>query len=120
MELREYWSILRRRWWIPVLLGLLVAVLSLLQMRPWPDSGPLRDALRCLSREIPAEALVARIDDVPARLRNDLYLAAATRARADGQEKDFQNLLRRCLQSSTPASEWPGPLARRYRSGGSR
>lgn len=35
MELREYWAILRRRWWIPVLLGLLVGLLSLLQLRPW-------------------------------------------------------------------------------------
>ena len=55
MELREYWSILRRRWWIPVLLGLLVAVLSLLQMRPWQPKPPSYSAsLRMLVGVMPA------------------------------------------------------------------
>ena len=35
MELREYWEIFKRRWWIPVLLMLLVGFLSILQLRPW-------------------------------------------------------------------------------------
>lgn len=35
MELREYFVLLRRRWWLPVVLTLLVAVLSALQLRPW-------------------------------------------------------------------------------------
>ncbi len=33
MELREYWKILRRRWWIPALLLVLVAVASLITYR---------------------------------------------------------------------------------------
>ena len=35
MELREYWRIIKRRWWIPVLLTGLVGVISLAQLRPW-------------------------------------------------------------------------------------
>jgi capsular polysaccharide biosynthesis protein len=55
MELREYWSILRRRWWIPVLLGLLVAALSLLQLRPWQPKPPSYAAsLRMLVGVMPA------------------------------------------------------------------
>lgn len=40
MELREYGHILRRRWWIPVLLTLLVTGLSGLQLRPWQPKPP--------------------------------------------------------------------------------
>lgn len=35
MELRHYWAIIRRWWWIPVLTVLLTAVLSLATQRPW-------------------------------------------------------------------------------------
>ena len=35
MELRTYWEVLRRRWWLPVLLAAAVAVISALQLRPW-------------------------------------------------------------------------------------
>jgi capsular polysaccharide biosynthesis protein len=35
MELRAYWRIIARRWWLPVGLALLVAVLSLAAQRPW-------------------------------------------------------------------------------------
>ena len=40
MELREYWQILTRRWWIPVLLTVLVALLSAWQLRPWQSPPP--------------------------------------------------------------------------------
>jgi capsular polysaccharide biosynthesis protein len=57
MELREYWSILARRWWIPVLLGLLVGVISLLQLRPWQAPPPSYTAsLRMLVGVMPASA----------------------------------------------------------------
>lgn len=57
MELREYWSILRRRWWIPVLLGLLVGVISLVQLRPWQAKPPAYTAsLRMLVGVMPAAA----------------------------------------------------------------
>lgn len=35
MELRAYWRILARRWWLPVGLALLVAALTLVSQRPW-------------------------------------------------------------------------------------
>jgi capsular polysaccharide biosynthesis protein len=35
MELREYWRIIRRRWWMPVALVGSVALLSALQLRIW-------------------------------------------------------------------------------------
>lgn len=35
MELRAYWKIMARRWWLPVGLALLVAVLTLVIQRPW-------------------------------------------------------------------------------------
>jgi capsular polysaccharide biosynthesis protein len=35
MELRAYWRILTRRWWLPVGLALLVAALTLIGQRPW-------------------------------------------------------------------------------------
>ena len=55
MELREYWSILRRRWWIPVLLTLLVGLLSLVQLRPWQAKPPVYSAsLRMLVGVLPA------------------------------------------------------------------
>lgn len=35
MELRQYWAIIRRWWWIPVLTVLLTALLTLVTQRPW-------------------------------------------------------------------------------------
>jgi capsular polysaccharide biosynthesis protein len=40
MELREYWRIVRRRWWLPVGLALLTGALTLLMQRPW-EARPL-------------------------------------------------------------------------------
>lgn len=40
MELREYIDIVRRRWWLPVGLMLLVGLLSALQLRPWQAPPP--------------------------------------------------------------------------------
>jgi capsular polysaccharide biosynthesis protein len=55
MELREYWSILRRRWWLPVVLALLVGLLSLVQMRPWQPAPPSYTAsMRMLVGVLPA------------------------------------------------------------------
>jgi capsular polysaccharide biosynthesis protein len=55
MELREYWSIFRRRWWIPVGLAIVVGALSLLQLRPWQVQPPVYTAsLRMLVGVMPA------------------------------------------------------------------
>ena len=35
MELRHYWAIIRRWWWIPLLTVLLTAALTLATQRPW-------------------------------------------------------------------------------------
>jgi uncharacterized protein involved in exopolysaccharide biosynthesis len=35
MELRQYWAIIRRWWWIPVLTVLLTAALTLVTQKPW-------------------------------------------------------------------------------------
>ena len=40
MELREYWHIVRRRWWLPVGLALGVLVLTLIAQRPWVPRAP--------------------------------------------------------------------------------
>ena len=38
MELRAYWSIIRRRWWLPVGLALLVGLMTLIMQKPWRPS----------------------------------------------------------------------------------
>ncbi len=56
MELREYASILRRRWWLPVLLVLAVGALSLLQLQPWRPAPPTYSAsMRLLVGVMPLE-----------------------------------------------------------------
>lgn len=55
MELREYWYIFKRRWWIPVLLSLLVGLLSALQLRVWETPPPTYTAnMRMLVGVMPA------------------------------------------------------------------
>ncbi len=41
MELKQYWTIIRRWWWIPLLLIALVAALTLATQRPWQPRPPL-------------------------------------------------------------------------------
>lgn len=54
MELREYLQILYRRWWVPVVLALLVAVISAAQLRPWQTPPPTYTAsLRMLVGVLP-------------------------------------------------------------------
>jgi capsular polysaccharide biosynthesis protein len=40
MELREYWHIIRRRWWLPVGLAVAVGVLTVAIQRPWQPRPP--------------------------------------------------------------------------------
>jgi capsular polysaccharide biosynthesis protein len=55
MELREYWHILKRRWWIPVLLSLLVGLFSAVQLRIWEEKPPTYNAsMRMLVGVLPA------------------------------------------------------------------
>jgi capsular polysaccharide biosynthesis protein len=55
MELREYWTIIRRRWWLPIVLALLTGVVSALQLRPWaPPPATYSAGLRFLVGVLPA------------------------------------------------------------------
>lgn len=55
MELRAYWEIIRRRWWLPLLLAGLVAILSAVQLRPWVTPPPSYTAsMRLLVGVLPA------------------------------------------------------------------
>ena len=57
MELREYWHIFKRRWWIPVLLSLLVGLFSAVQLRVWETQPPTYNAgMRMLVGVLPAES----------------------------------------------------------------
>ena len=63
MELREYWTILHRRWWLPVTLAALVGLLSLLQLQPWQPKPPIYNAsMRMLVGVLPAEQDVTAYD----------------------------------------------------------
>lgn len=81
-------------------------------LKPLPREGAVREVLRCLSGEITAQELLDRLPFVPTRLQNDIYLALALRHRMDGNGAGYEANLRRSVQSSTPAWEWPAPLAR--------
>ena len=55
MELREYWQITRRRWWLPVVLTLLVGLFSALQLKPWqPQAVSYNATMRMLIGVMPA------------------------------------------------------------------
>lgn len=57
MELRDYWAIARRRWWIPAVLVAATALVSLLQLQPWQSPAPQYSAsLRMLVGVMPAAA----------------------------------------------------------------
>lgn len=64
MELRAYWEILRRRWWLPLLLMIAVAAISAVQLRPWQTRPPSYTAsMRLLVGVLPAtDAVVAAYD----------------------------------------------------------
>ena len=56
MELRAYWAILRRRWAAPVLLPILVALFSAVQLRPWQAPAPSYSvSMRMLVGVLPLE-----------------------------------------------------------------
>lgn len=57
MELREYWRIIRRRWWIPAGLTAAVLIFSALQLRVWQVEPPVYTAsMRLLVGVLPAAA----------------------------------------------------------------
>ncbi len=55
MELRQYWEILRKRWWIPVVLVALVGFFSVIQLQPRQHQPPQYTAsMRMLVGVMPA------------------------------------------------------------------
>lgn len=99
MELRAYWEVLRRRWWLPVLLTGLVAAISAVQLRPWQPRPPSYSAsMRLLVGVLPAaEADVTAydpryyawltseylVDDFTEVVRSDLFARAVSARLAD-------------------------------------
>jgi capsular polysaccharide biosynthesis protein len=64
MELREYWEILRRRWWVPAALVVLTGLFSAWQLQIWQQPAPTYSAtMRLLVGVLPAaEADVTAYD----------------------------------------------------------
>lgn len=64
MELRAYWDILRRRWWLPLVMMVVVAAISAVQLRPWQTRPPSYTAsMRLLVGVLPAtDAAVTAYD----------------------------------------------------------
>ena len=99
MELRAYWEVLQRRWWLPILLAGLVAAISAVQLRPWQPPPPSYSAsMRLLVGVMPAaEADVAAydpryyawltseylVDDFTEVVRSDLFARAVSARLAD-------------------------------------
>ncbi len=55
MEVLAYWQIIRRRWWIPLLLTFIVATVSAYQLRPWQSPPATFSAtMRLLVSVLPA------------------------------------------------------------------
>ncbi len=55
MEVLAYWQIIRRRWWIPLFLTLIVATASAFQLRPWQSPPATFSAtMRLLVGVLPA------------------------------------------------------------------
>ncbi len=88
MELRAYWEIIRRRWWLPLLLALLVASISAAQLRPWVTLPPTYSAsMRLLVGVLPAT-------DAPDALYDPRYYAWLT---SEYLVDDFTEVVRSAL-----------------------
>lgn len=92
MELREYWSIIRRRWWLPVGLMVVVSLAWLVLQQPWQPQPPVYTTSLSFSVGIqPREAgdgeenyytaLTSEylIDDVAEVVRGSEFAAAVSR-----------------------------------------
>jgi len=73
----------------------------------------LANASRVLSGEINILDLQNQMPYLPPRLHNDAYLALAVRYKMDGNRDEYRRYLQQSAQQSSPAREWPGPLARK-------
>ncbi len=85
---------------------------DVLVLREPPADGPIHDAIASLGGEMSADTLAARVDNMPRPFMNDAYLAAGIRSYLDGEIKQSSTYLKRCIQVSSPTSEWPAPFAK--------
>jgi hypothetical protein len=95
-----------------VLEGQQAEALELLNLRAIPAAGSIRDAVQCLVGELAPDTATARALNAPRRLQNEIHLAAAIRHRQEGRADEYRKELQRCVQVSSPPSDWPCPLAR--------
>jgi serine/threonine protein kinase len=87
--------------------------IQLLSAYAMPSDSIFRNAILTLSGDMSTERYLEQITYLPRRLQNDAHLAVAVRYLMDGNKKGYEQQLRRTIQYSTPATEWPAPLARR-------
>ncbi len=88
------------------------AALDALMLRAPPAEGPIREALDCLGGDKTANELLGQIDNMPRQFQNDAYLTVALRYFLDGETKRCEACLKRCIQITTPPSDWPAPFAK--------
>jgi capsular polysaccharide biosynthesis protein len=96
MELREYWLIIRRRWWLPVALVAIVVLAWLITQKPWQPKPPTYATSLSFSVGIRPEeagsgeenyyvALTSEylIDDIAEVVRGSEFAAAVSERLAD-------------------------------------
>jgi tetratricopeptide (TPR) repeat protein len=87
--------------------------LQALLWRDPPEDDAISLIIDTLRGEMEPEKLMAVTFRMPPDMRNDAYFAAAIRYRLERSNQKAVKALNRCLRSSRPISEWPGPLARK-------
>jgi len=87
--------------------------LQLLTHNNMPNDNIFKNAILCLSGDMSTDRYLEQITYLPRRMQNDAHMAVAVRYKMDGNMKGYLYELRRTIQTSTPTTEWPAPLARR-------
>ncbi len=98
MELRAYWAVIMRRWWLPIGLALLVAALALIVQRPWQPrpvsySASMRFNVGIQPERIPGVYTYDRyytmltseylVDDLGEIVRSQVFAGAVSQRLAD-------------------------------------
>lgn len=87
--------------------------LQLLTHNNVPSDNIFKNAILCLSGDMSTDRYLEQITYLPRRMQNDAHMAVAVRYKMDGNLKGYRHELRRAIETATPATEWPAPLARR-------
>lgn len=98
MELRSYWRIIARRWWLPVGLTLLTGILTLVMQKPWQErpaaySATMRFNVGVQPERIPGVYTYDRyytlltseylVDDLGEIVKSGLFAGAVSKRLAD-------------------------------------